>query len=68
MHIPSDMNQLYLVTRVLNSWFATLLAVMNLFTFTLVAACAATGDVRINWSRIFSFAIISFVLFSAALL
>jgi ABC-type amino acid transport substrate-binding protein len=41
---------------------------MNLFTFTLVAACAATGAVKINWSRIFSFAIISLVVFGAVLL
>ena len=68
MKIPSDMYQLYVVTGVLNSWFATLLAVMNLFTFTLVAACAATGAIKINWSRIFSFAIISLVIFVAALL
>jgi len=68
MQIPSDMYQLYVVTGVLNSWFATLLAVMNLFTFTLVAACAATGALRINWSRIFSFSIISLVIFVAALL
>jgi len=68
MQIPSDMYQLYVVTGVLNSWFATLLAVMNLFAFTLVAACAATGAVRINWSRIFRFAIISLVIFVAALL
>jgi ABC-type amino acid transport substrate-binding protein len=68
MQIPSDMYQLYVVTGVVNSWFATLLAVMNLFTFTLVAACAATGALRINWSRIFGFAIISLVIFTAALL
>jgi Na+/H+-dicarboxylate symporter/ABC-type amino acid transport substrate-binding protein len=68
MQIPSDMYQLYVVTGVINSWFATLLAVMNLFAFTLVAACAATDTVRINWSRIFSFAIISLVIFAAALL
>jgi Na+/H+-dicarboxylate symporter len=68
MQIPSDMYQLYVVTGVLNSWFATLLAVMNLFSFTLVAACAATGAVRINWSRIFSFAIISLGIFVAVIL
>ncbi|MGD9307136.1 MAG: ABC transporter substrate-binding protein, partial [Desulfobacterales bacterium] len=68
MQIPADMYQLYVVTGVLNSWFATLLAVMNLFAFTVVAACAVTGAVRINWSRIFSFAIISLVIFAAALL
>jgi len=68
MQIPSDMYQLYVVTGVVNSWFATLLAVMNLFAFTLVAACAATGAMRINWSRIFSFAIISLVIFAAGIL
>jgi len=68
MKIPSDMYELYVVTGVLNSWFATLLAVMNLFTFTLVAACAATGAVRINWARLFRFAIISLVIFAAAIL
>ncbi len=67
MKISADMYQLYVVTGVLNSWFATLLAVMNLFAFTLVAACAAIGEVRINWSRIFSFAIISVVIFAAVL-
>jgi Na+/H+-dicarboxylate symporter/ABC-type amino acid transport substrate-binding protein len=68
MQIPSDMYQLYVVTGVLNSWFATLLAVMNLFAFTLVAACAATGAARINWPRIFRFALISLVIFAAAVL
>ena len=68
MQIPSDMYQLYVVTGVLNSWFATLLAVMNLYSFTLVAACAATGAVRINASRIFRFSIISLVLFAAVIL
>jgi ABC-type amino acid transport substrate-binding protein len=67
MQIPSDMYQLYVVTGVLNSWFATLLAVMNLFAFTLVAACAATGAVRINWSRILNFTIISLVIFATAI-
>ncbi len=68
MQIPSDMYQLYVVTGVANSWFATLLAVMNLFAFTLVAACAATGAVRVNWSRIFRFAIISLGIFAVVIL
>ncbi len=67
MQIPSDMYQLYVVTGVLNSWFATLLAVMNLFAFTLVAACAATGTVKIKWPRILSFAMISLVIFAAVI-
>jgi Na+/H+-dicarboxylate symporter len=67
MQIPSDMYQLYVVTGVLNSWFATLLAVMNLFSFTLVAACAATGSVKIQWFRIFKFSAISLVIFAGVL-
>jgi len=68
MQIPSDMYQLYVVTGVLNSWFATLLAVMNLFSFTLVAASAATGAIRIVWSRIFRFTIISLGIFIVVIL
>ncbi|TWT33996.1 Cyclohexadienyl dehydratase precursor [Posidoniimonas corsicana] len=51
MRIPSDMYQLYVVTGVVNGWFATLLAVMNLFTFTLIATCAATGNLRFSLRR-----------------
>jgi Na+/H+-dicarboxylate symporter len=68
MQIPSDMYQLYVVTGVLNSWFATLLAVMNLFSFTLVAASATTGVVRVNWSSILRFTIISVGIFVAVIL
>jgi ABC-type amino acid transport substrate-binding protein len=68
MQIPSDIYQLYVVTGVANSWFATLLAVMNLFAFTLVAACVATGVMRINWSRIFRFTIISLGIFAVVIL
>jgi Na+/H+-dicarboxylate symporter/ABC-type amino acid transport substrate-binding protein len=68
MKIPSDMYQLYVVTGVLNSWFATLLAVMNLFAFTIVATCAATDELRINQSRIFTFSIISLVIFVSAII
>ena len=68
MQIPSDMYQLYVVTGVLNSWFATLLAVMNLFSFTLVAACAATGALKIQWPRIFRFTAISLVIVAAVIL
>jgi ABC-type amino acid transport substrate-binding protein len=41
---------------------------MNLFAFTLVAACAATGAVRVNWSRIFRFTIISLGIFAVVIL
>lgn len=62
LRIPSDMYQLYVVTGVINGWFATLLAVMNLFAFTLVATCAATTGLTINWRRIAQFGIVSAVI------
>ncbi|WDI43073.1 cation:dicarboxylate symporter family transporter [Bremerella sp. P1] len=48
MRIPSDTYQLYVVTGVVNGWFATLLATMNLFAFTLIATSAATGNLKIK--------------------
>ncbi|BCX88893.1 proton glutamate symport protein [Methylomarinovum tepidoasis] len=52
MRIPADLYQLYLVTGILNGWFATLLAVMNLFTFTLLATAAATGMLRLDLRKL----------------
>jgi len=46
MRIPSDTYQLYVVTGVVNGWFATLLATMNLFAFTIIATSAATGNLK----------------------
>ncbi len=68
MRIPSDLYQLYVVTGVVNGWFATLLAVMNLFAFTLVATCAATGAVQMNWLRLGRFAAVSVAVFGVAIL
>ncbi|MEA2079396.1 MAG: ABC transporter substrate-binding protein [Pseudomonadota bacterium] len=62
MRIPSDMYQLYVVTGVINGWFATLIAVMNLYAFTLVATCAAMGNLTISWRRLARFAMISLLL------
>jgi len=62
MRIPSDMYQLYVVTGVINGWFATLIAVMNLYAFTLVATCAAMGVLTINWRQLGRFAVISLLL------
>ena len=62
LRIPSDMYQLYVVTGVVNSWFATLLAVMNLFAFTLIATTAATIGLQFNWRRLIRFAGISTLL------
>jgi Na+/H+-dicarboxylate symporter len=67
LRIPADMYQLYVVTGVANSWFATLIAVMNLFAFTIVATCAATGSLRINPVSLSRFAIITVVLFTAVI-
>jgi Na+/H+-dicarboxylate symporter/ABC-type amino acid transport substrate-binding protein len=68
LRIPSDMYQLYVVTGVVNGWFATLLAVMNLFTFTLIATAAAVGTLKIDWPRLSRFAIISLVVLALAIL
>jgi Na+/H+-dicarboxylate symporter/ABC-type amino acid transport substrate-binding protein len=57
LRIPSDMYQLYMVTGIVNGWFATLLAVMNLFTFTLVATAASVGALQIHWPRILRFSV-----------
>ena len=51
MRIPSDTYQLYVVTGVVNGWFATLLATMNLFAFTMIATAAATGNLKIRYHR-----------------
>ncbi len=67
MRIPSDLYQLYVVTGVINSWFATLLAVMNLYTFTLIATAAATGSVSIHWGQMGRFGLISLVVISIAI-
>jgi len=68
LKIPSDMYQLYLVTGVVNGWFATLLAVMNLFAFTVAATCAATGQLRVDWRRLLVFVGISVAVFAAVLI
>ncbi len=67
MRIPSDMYQLYVVTGVINGWFATLIAVMNLYAFTLVATCAAMGVLTINWRQLGRFALLSLLLVMGAL-
>ncbi len=68
MQIPSDMYQLYVVTGVVNSWFATLLAVMNLYAFTLVAACAVTGRIKVHWPRLLTFLVVSCGVLAGAVL
>jgi len=67
LQIPSDLYQLYVVTGVANSWFATLIAVMNLYAFTLVAACAATCGLKIDGPRLLRFAILSVLILGAAI-
>ncbi|TWT65169.1 Cyclohexadienyl dehydratase precursor [Posidoniimonas polymericola] len=67
MRIPSDMYQLYVVTGVVNGWFATLLAVMNLFSFTLIATCAATGTLTVSVRKAATTAVVVVVLLAASL-
>ncbi|MDH3928817.1 MAG: cation:dicarboxylase symporter family transporter, partial [Deltaproteobacteria bacterium] len=62
MQIPSDLYQLFILTGIVNRRFATLLAGMNLLTFTLLATCAITGLLSINWKKLFRFALLSVML------
>ncbi len=67
MRVPSDLYQLYVVTGVINGWFATLLAVMNLYTFTLIATAAATGSLVFHWSRLVRFGLFSVIVMGVAI-
>jgi Na+/H+-dicarboxylate symporter len=62
LRIPADAFQLYLVTGVVNGRLATLLAAMNLVTFTLMATCAITGLMAINWRKVVIYSLVSVVL------
>ena len=62
MQIPSDLYHLFILTGIVNRRFATLLAGMNLLTFTLLATCAITGLLSINWRKLFRFALLSVML------
>lgn len=62
MRIPADAFQLYLVTGIINGRLATLLAAMNLVAFTLIATCAITGLMAVNWRRVAIYAIVSILL------
>ena len=62
LRIPADAFQLYLVTGVVNGRLATLLAAMNLVAFTLIATCAITGLMAINWRKVLIYSLVSVVL------
>ncbi|MHC4549409.1 MAG: cation:dicarboxylate symporter family transporter [Planctomycetota bacterium] len=50
--LPTDLYQLYVVTDLINSRFASLVAAMSLLTFTLLAACAVTGTLSLSWKKV----------------
>ena len=62
LRIPADAFQLYLVTGVVNGRLATLLAAMNLVAFTLMATCAITGLMKINWHKVLIYSLVSVIL------
>ena len=62
LRIPADAFQLYLVTGVVNGRLATLLAAMNMVAFTLMATCAITGLMAINWRKVVIYSLVSVVL------
>lgn len=61
MRIPSDLFHLYILTGIVNGRFATLLGAMNLLTFTLLATCAITGFLSINWKKLVNYSVITVV-------
>jgi hypothetical protein len=54
--------QLYLVTGIINGRLATLLAAMNLVALTLIATCAITGLMAVNWRKIAIYILVSVLL------
>ena len=62
MRLPSDLYQLYVVTGVSTGRFATLLAAMNLLTFTLLSTAALTGIISLNKRRLIAYVTMTFLL------
>ncbi len=57
--LPSDLFHLYIVSGILNGRFSTLLAVMDLFAFSLLCTCALMGMVKVNMRKIVSYSIVT---------
>jgi ABC-type amino acid transport substrate-binding protein len=68
MRLPSDLYQLYVVTGIVNGRTATLLAAMNLLTFTLLATAALTGHLTIRWRNAIAVGVFTLVMTGGALL
>lgn len=66
MRLPSDLYQLYVVSGILNGRTATLLAAMNLLTFTLLSTAALTGQVTLQWRKLFLFCLGSLALLAVS--
>jgi Na+/H+-dicarboxylate symporter len=62
MRLPADLYQLYVVTGIATGRFATLLAAMNLLTFSLLTTCALTGKLELNKKRILNYVVVTAVL------
>jgi len=59
MHLPADLFRLYISTGVINEKTATLLAAVNLLTFTLLATYAMTYRFKIKLKKIITFVVVS---------
>lgn len=62
MRLPTDMYQLYMVTGIATGRFATLLAAMNLVTFTLLATASLTGVMSISKKKLINYVVITLML------
>lgn len=66
MKMPTDLYQLYVVTGIVNGRTATLLAAMNLITFTLLTVASLQGQLQVVWRRLGALVLLTLVLAAAA--
>ena len=55
LKLPADLFQLYLIAGIVTSWFATLLAAMNLLVFTILSVSLLTGVASIRKARVLAY-------------
>lgn len=61
-HIPSDLFEIYLVAGIINAKFATMVAAVFIFCFTLITIASISGKLKFNTSRIVTNGMIIIVL------
>jgi len=62
LRIPSDMNELFIATGVVNSRVGSMVAAMHTLAVAILGTCAIVGAIKIEAGRIFRYAIITVAL------